>query len=77
MTPQHRARCSKKRVKQPKYFITPLGNGRYHAIWQEKKIIYDVVFNDRDEVERVEAMKNPYKHGKFPFVYVPYDPSLA
>lgn len=62
-----------KKSKQPKYFITPMGNGKYHAVWQEGTTIYDIVYNDRNEEAKIRAMKNPYKNNIFPYVYIPYD----
>lgn len=62
-----------KRAKQPKYFITPMGGGRYHATWKEGKFLYEMVFTDKEEVETIRKVKNPYKHNVFPYFYIPFE----
>ena len=63
----------RKKPKKLTWVVTPLGKGRYHAIWQKGKILSEAVFTDKGKFERLKSMKNPYKHGLFPYVIVDFE----
>ena len=53
--------------------VTPIGGGRFYASWGDGKWLYEAVFTDRWAIEDYKKMKNPYKHGIYPCVVIPYE----
>lgn len=60
----------KQHRKKLDFVIQRLGGGRYYFMRLDGNVITEGIYNDKEEIEQLRRMKNPYKHNTFPYVVI-------